>query len=557
MADKSAGYVRFKGYSDPDSSNAVRHFNLPAPGVPVLIGRASKRHPERGLPSGNNALYNSAVVSREHAHIYFDADKNVYIKDLDSMHGTYVHGQKLQAHTEMKLEPHDCIKIGSDINPVHGRGHSAVSFEVYYEISPTDGPLSAPGPNSGPVNSSSPLSAHSFDNDGIVEDMLSSSQSSLHNHPAHASMKLASTYSVPSESSYDSNDQSDSDWPRGQLLSQIPFDVVDDSESFSVSEAVGLWGSAAEDRDGDDHSDPEEYGQQQDVELPSEDSLQDYTSAPLFIPSSAELEMLADASMSESGSYSPAVDTAESAQPTTVLSQHKEHSPSKNSIGDVDSLFGDEACEVQIPQEHGDASDMLDRADSDSAGDVIQHNASTILRNTYDTAASRERLSIPNLLSVPSLPSESNLSAETGSLATDLCHHECDLEFRRLNAHTTSAMPIDKCLRPEGDLKRKFATHKAVTDADLEKCNFKDNSVATSISTMSVNEAVEPSRKKVRFDSEVTALHDQQLRRRRLDARRQDSYSHLSTASTFVLGTLFGGVAIIGGLLALPESFFY
>lgn len=89
---------------------------LLSPSVPsAMIGRTSKRSPCLGA-SCTNAWVDSAVMSRQHALIEFDADvKRVFIKDIGSLHGTFHNGTILDSDQSQRLEQGDILKFGISV----------------------------------------------------------------------------------------------------------------------------------------------------------------------------------------------------------------------------------------------------------------------------------------------------------------------------------------------------------------------------------------------------------------------------------------------------------
>ncbi|KAI1748089.1 hypothetical protein F4782DRAFT_534804 [Xylaria castorea] len=96
------------------------------PGRPaVSIGRSSKDHSKGFIPAGDNAWLENPVMSRDHAELFAQFDDNpraVYLKDVNSFHGTYLttsdgrnKGQKLVPNEPVKLTHGDTIQFGIDI----------------------------------------------------------------------------------------------------------------------------------------------------------------------------------------------------------------------------------------------------------------------------------------------------------------------------------------------------------------------------------------------------------------------------------------------------------
>ncbi|RYP07353.1 hypothetical protein DL764_002569 [Monosporascus ibericus] len=91
----------------------------------IAIGRASKVSSKGFVAAADNAWFDSPVMSREHAELSVDFDKTpkaVYIKDVNSLHGTFhKRGDGLGNETKLaqghltKLESGDILRFGIDI----------------------------------------------------------------------------------------------------------------------------------------------------------------------------------------------------------------------------------------------------------------------------------------------------------------------------------------------------------------------------------------------------------------------------------------------------------
>ncbi|OLL23266.1 Vacuolar protein sorting-associated protein 64 [Neolecta irregularis DAH-3] len=108
-------------------------------GHPVQVGRASSNITRNILPHKDNAVYEAAVVSRFHASFFMDeTDNQVYIRDMNSSHGTFVNGHAIKGPTALHLG--DSIIFGSDIrHRDHGLARSHVvqiSSLEYYPYKP-------------------------------------------------------------------------------------------------------------------------------------------------------------------------------------------------------------------------------------------------------------------------------------------------------------------------------------------------------------------------------------------------------------------------------------
>ena len=67
----------------------------PQPQPPVRVGRVI--NPAKGPAKFDNLLFDTKVLSRNHAEVYCDAQGRVFIRDLGSSNGTYINGVRLSA----------------------------------------------------------------------------------------------------------------------------------------------------------------------------------------------------------------------------------------------------------------------------------------------------------------------------------------------------------------------------------------------------------------------------------------------------------------------------
>ncbi|RAL14277.1 FHA domain protein [Aspergillus homomorphus CBS 101889] len=82
----------------------------------ACIGRASKRESKNLLPAQDNGLFDSRVMSRNHAQLIVRLDKKLaYLRDGGSMHGTYVNGKKLPSEEDYLLNQGDVITFGTEV----------------------------------------------------------------------------------------------------------------------------------------------------------------------------------------------------------------------------------------------------------------------------------------------------------------------------------------------------------------------------------------------------------------------------------------------------------
>ncbi|KAB8206998.1 hypothetical protein BDV34DRAFT_192605 [Aspergillus parasiticus] len=86
----------------------------------IEVGRASKRERKNLIPTNHNGLFDSRVMSRNHAtlHVCLN-DKTVYLSDGNSMHGTWVNGEKIRAGEDTIVRSGDEVVFGTEVV----RGH--------------------------------------------------------------------------------------------------------------------------------------------------------------------------------------------------------------------------------------------------------------------------------------------------------------------------------------------------------------------------------------------------------------------------------------------------
>ncbi|KUJ12059.1 uncharacterized protein LY89DRAFT_688532 [Mollisia scopiformis] len=105
-------------------------------GSPIApIGRASKSISKGLFSSYDNAWFDSPVMSRDHAQLTMNSeDKTINIRDIGSMHGTYVNGVELARHVPLTLNNGDIVVFGAEVR----RGPEtfpACSFRIAIEFS--------------------------------------------------------------------------------------------------------------------------------------------------------------------------------------------------------------------------------------------------------------------------------------------------------------------------------------------------------------------------------------------------------------------------------------
>jgi len=107
--------------ADPSSGSDVlfpeRRITLHHGKESVIIGRASKVSVKGYVAGIENAWFHSAVMSRHHAQLFASMDrKKVEIKDLGSLHGTFLNGdERIPAEQLREIKDGDIIRFGAPI----------------------------------------------------------------------------------------------------------------------------------------------------------------------------------------------------------------------------------------------------------------------------------------------------------------------------------------------------------------------------------------------------------------------------------------------------------
>ena len=117
-----------------NTNNDHRTLDL-IPGKSYTIGRASRTKQDMFAAPGN-ALFDCAVVSREHAELrsspWQPPGKQVTLTDKKSLHGTTVNGRRLMPHLPFPLKTGDVIKFGEKV----ARGDGMCSTQHVRRLSP-------------------------------------------------------------------------------------------------------------------------------------------------------------------------------------------------------------------------------------------------------------------------------------------------------------------------------------------------------------------------------------------------------------------------------------
>jgi hypothetical protein len=101
----------------PESS-ITRTFTLSRRNPVVEIGRSSKREVKNRTPAKDNGWFDSRVMSRDHAELGFNMDKEkmIFIRDFGSTHGTWLNNVKLITGEITPLLSGDILRFGVDVD---------------------------------------------------------------------------------------------------------------------------------------------------------------------------------------------------------------------------------------------------------------------------------------------------------------------------------------------------------------------------------------------------------------------------------------------------------
>ncbi|KAJ7653772.1 SMAD/FHA domain-containing protein, partial [Mycena rosella] len=91
------------------------------PEIRVRIGRQLN---QKATPSAANGVFESRVLSRQHAEAWIEEGDKIFIKDVKSSNGTFVNGERLSAEgvesLPFELRSDDILEFGIDIVGEHG-----------------------------------------------------------------------------------------------------------------------------------------------------------------------------------------------------------------------------------------------------------------------------------------------------------------------------------------------------------------------------------------------------------------------------------------------------
>ncbi|PHH76310.1 hypothetical protein CDD80_1652 [Ophiocordyceps camponoti-rufipedis] len=180
--------------SEASASNLARHVVLTRDSPSLQIGRMSQRNPDLRASSAN-AWFESAVMSRHHAKLHFDADQTTLsIEDTQSLHGTFHNGTRLESGMQSQLHSGDELCFGIQVDR-HTDTFPPCAMTVTFEFDeansqPRQNPVVYKVPDDTDVEDTSDDDKDEEDEDEDAED--SSICSSIHVlrenrlHPAEA-----------------------------------------------------------------------------------------------------------------------------------------------------------------------------------------------------------------------------------------------------------------------------------------------------------------------------------------------------------------------------------
>lgn len=106
----------------------------------IKIGRYSNN---KTVPSPVNGYFDSKVLSRAHAEVWYENEK-VYIKDIKSSNGTFINGTRLSPESQesepFELHSEDVVDFGIDILTDDNKDilHRRVACRVFLVMTPED-----------------------------------------------------------------------------------------------------------------------------------------------------------------------------------------------------------------------------------------------------------------------------------------------------------------------------------------------------------------------------------------------------------------------------------
>lgn len=131
MTSESAPTLILTPVSAPGRKEMVRHIHL------TYTQKVGRSVPQKAMPAADNVIFDSKVLSRTHAEIWYN-DGKVYIKDTKSSNGTFVNDVRLSisgAESEpYELKNGDKLKLGVDVLENNTRAHKCVLLDVRIDM---------------------------------------------------------------------------------------------------------------------------------------------------------------------------------------------------------------------------------------------------------------------------------------------------------------------------------------------------------------------------------------------------------------------------------------
>ncbi|KAJ7183022.1 hypothetical protein C8R43DRAFT_1145640 [Mycena crocata] len=115
LADESAPYPALYLLPLDDSFYPPKRIPLYPPGTRVRVGRQLN---QRAAPSAANGVFESRVLSRQHAEAWVEEER-MFIRDVKSSNGTFINSERLSAEgadsAACELRSDDILEFGIDI----------------------------------------------------------------------------------------------------------------------------------------------------------------------------------------------------------------------------------------------------------------------------------------------------------------------------------------------------------------------------------------------------------------------------------------------------------
>ncbi|RKP03890.1 hypothetical protein CXG81DRAFT_23446 [Caulochytrium protostelioides] len=124
---------------------------------PIKVGRSI---PNKTVPETHNGTFDSKVLSRNHAEIWYDAGQ-AWIRDVKSSNGTFINGQRLSDEGEMSapfpLNHGDLVEFGIDISePELDSQFKRIACRAYFQDGFNPPPTAAAAPSASRVAAAHP-----------------------------------------------------------------------------------------------------------------------------------------------------------------------------------------------------------------------------------------------------------------------------------------------------------------------------------------------------------------------------------------------------------------